>query len=208
MRETFKVGKEESVNFKYLGLEMQHYSGSIYLDQSEYFENLDLIQLDPKRHKETDESLTDVEKDTLRSRIGQLLWLSNQTRPDISFDVCVLATRLKEATVKDILEANKIVRKVTSHSIKLCYQNLGPSECLKFVTFTDAAYANLIDGGSQEAYFIFLVRENGTCNLISWQSQRIKRIVKSTLAAETLAFGEGCNSVCFIFVYRNLLWYC
>ena len=71
---------------------MQQHSGSIYLDQSEYIENLDLIQLDPKRQKETYESLTDVQKDKLRSKIGQLLWLSNQTRPDISFDVCVLAT--------------------------------------------------------------------------------------------------------------------
>ena len=115
-----------------------------------------------------------------------MVLLSNQTRPDISYDVCVLATRLKEATVKDILEANKIVRKVMSHSIKLCYQNLDPSECLKFVTFTGAAYANLIDEGSQEAYFIFLVGENGACNLISWQSRRIKRIVKSTLAALAL----------------------
>ena len=120
---------------------MQQHSRSIYLDQNEYIKNLDLIQLDLKRQKETDESLTDVEEGKLRSKIGQLLWLSNQTRPDISFDVCVLGTRLKEATVKDILEANKIVRKVRSHSIKLCYQNLGPSDCLKFVTFTDAAYA-------------------------------------------------------------------
>ena len=127
-----------------------------------------------------------------------MLWLNNRTRPDISFDVCVLATRLKEGNVKDILEANKIMRKVTSHSIKLCYQNLDPSECLKCVTFTDAAYADLIDGGSQGAYFVFLVGENGACNLIIWQSQRIKRIVKSTLAAETLAFGEGIDATVYV----------
>ena len=65
--ETFKVGKEESVNFKYLGLEMQQHSGSIYLDQSEYIENLDLIQLDPKRQKETDESLPVVPGDSWES---------------------------------------------------------------------------------------------------------------------------------------------
>ena len=120
---------------------MQKHSRSIYLDQNEYIKNLDLIQLDQKREKETDESLTDVEEGKLRSKIGQLLWLSSQTQPDISFDVCVLGTQLKEATVKDILEAGKIVRKVRSHSVKLCYQNLGPSDCLKFVTFTDAVYA-------------------------------------------------------------------
>ena len=94
--------------------------------------------------------------------------------------------------------SKQIVRKVMSHSIKLCYQNLGPRECLKFVTFTDAAYANLIDGGSQEAYFIFLVGENEARNLISWQSWRIKRIIKSTLAAETLAFGGGIDATVYV----------
>ena len=75
---------------------------------------------------------------------------------------------------------------------------LEPSECLKFATFTNAAYANLIDGGSQGAYFIFLVGENRACNLISWQSKRIKRIVKSTLAAEILVFGEGIEATMFV----------
>ncbi len=109
-----------------------------------------------------------------------------------------MATPLKEATVKDILEANKIVKKVSSHSIELCYQNLGSSNYLRFVTFTDAAYGNFINGGSKGAYFIFFVGENGKWNLISWQSKRIKRIVKSTMAAETLVLGEGIGATVFV----------
>ena len=52
LHETFRVGKEENINFKYLGLEMQQDSGSIYLDQSDYVVSLDVIQSDPRRQKE------------------------------------------------------------------------------------------------------------------------------------------------------------
>ena len=58
---------------------------------------------------------------------------------------------------------------------------------LKIIVFTDGAHGNLVDGGSQGGYFGFLVGENGKCALISWQSKRIRRVVKSSLAAETLA---------------------
>ena len=43
------------------------------------------------------------------------------------------------------------------------------------------------DGGSQGGHLIFLVDENSRLNLISWQSKRIKWVVCSNLAAETLS---------------------
>ena len=45
------------------------------------------------------------------------------------------------------------------------------------------------DGGSQGGHLIFLVDENSRLNLISWQSKRIKWVVCSNLAAETLSDG-------------------
>ena len=40
--------------------------------------------------------------------------------------------------------------------------------------------------------------DDNTCNLISWQSKRIKRVAKSSLTAETLASSEGVNSASYI----------
>ena len=48
------------------------------------------IDVPPDRKK--DSPLTDKERDLLRSKIGQLLWISSQTRPDISYSTCQLAT--------------------------------------------------------------------------------------------------------------------
>ena len=105
----------------------------------------------------------------MRSKIGQLLWISSQTRPDISYSTCQLATRLKSGTVKDLLEANKVIPQLKSYCLQLRYVKLGKD--LKIIVFTDGAHGNLVDGGSQGGYFVFLVGENGKCALISWQSK-------------------------------------
>ena len=40
-------------------------------------------------------------KDILRQKVGQLLWVCNQSRPDISFDVSNIVSNIKNATIKD-----------------------------------------------------------------------------------------------------------
>ena len=86
----------------------------------------------------------------LRSLVGQILWAANQTRPDISFDACMLAAKLKNATrVQDILDANKVVKKVKSETVKLNFQHLGTTKNIRLGVFSDASLANLPDGGSQ-----------------------------------------------------------
>ena len=57
--------------------------------------------------------------------------------------------------------------------------------------YTDAQFRNLNDGGSQGSYLIFLVDNDYNCNLLSWQSKRLKRIPRSSLAAEAIAILEG-----------------
>ena len=60
----------------------------------------------------------------LRSVIGQLGWIAGQTRPDLAFDLCDLSSRIKNATVQDLLRANKVVIKAKSEHIVLRYQSL------------------------------------------------------------------------------------
>ena len=142
--------------------------------------------------------LTDKERDLLRSKIGPLLWISSQTRPDISYSTCQLATRLKSGTVKDLSEVNKVIQQLKSYSLQLRYIKLGKDKDLKIIVFTDGAHGNLVDGGNQGGYFVFLAGENGKCGLISWQSKRIQRVVKSSLAAETLSMSDGIDGAAFV----------
>ena len=67
-----------------------------------------------------------------------------------------------------------------------------------FQALTGASFGNLKDGGSQGSYLIFLVSTDYHCNLLSWQSKRLKRIPRSSLAAETIAALEHINVVIYI----------
>ena len=63
------------------------------------------------------------------------------------------------------------------------------------MSFSDASYNNLRNGGSQGGHLIFLVdRYNNSCPL-EWKSNRLKRVVRSALAAETLACAD-CMEAC------------
>ena len=60
--------------------------------------------------------------------------------------------------------------------------------------YTDASFGNLNDGGSQGGYVLFLKDETDKSNLIGWQSKKIRRVVKSTLASEALALSDGVDN--------------
>ena len=61
------------------------------------------------------------------------------------------------------------------------------------VTYSDASYNNLPDGGSQGSYIVFL-SDGINSAPIRWHSGRIKKSVRSTLAAETVALADGCDA--------------
>ena len=92
----------------------------------------------------------------------------------------------------------KLINKIKDNQYTLRYQPLDlPS---KIVLFTDAAFGNLSDGGSQDGHVMFLVDKHNKSNLISWQSKRIKCIVCSILTAKTIAMMDGVESVIYISV--------
>ncbi len=65
---------------------------------------------------------------------------------------------------------------------------------ISIVIFSDASFANLHDGSSQGSHIVFAVEKSGKCNPLTWQSKKIKRVCKSTLAAESWAMVEAVES--------------
>ena len=198
IRAAFLIGKEGTNSFSYVGININHHGQYICLDQQNYVDNLQSIPIERIRQLQKDEPLTTKEKDDLRSKIGQLLWLARQSRPDIHFEVCSLATSLKSAKVQHIIDANKVIRKVKNEMVKLKYQHLGSDSELKLVTYSDASFGNLPDGGTQGGSLVMLMGENNKFSLLFWQSKRIRRIVKSTLAGETLAMTDSIDNAVFV----------
>ena len=62
--------------------------------------------------------------------------------------------------------------------------------------YTDASFGNLNNGGSQGGFVILLTDDNHKC-LATWRSLKLRRVVKSTFAAETLALVDGAEAAVY-----------
>ncbi|VDI03502.1 Hypothetical predicted protein [Mytilus galloprovincialis] len=93
------------------------------------------------------------------------------------------------STVEDFKRVNKLLRKVRNDPVSLHFKELG--EHVELLLYTDASFGNLPDGGSQGGFVIMLLGENGKINPITWQSKKIRRVVRCTLASEALALADG-----------------
>ena len=123
-----------------------------------------------------------------------MVWVSSYTRPDLSFETCVMSNMGKHPTVKMVNEANKAVKKLKSKSVSISFPNLGKPEDIEIQVYSDATHASLSDGASQGGFIIILMGGNGKSVPVSWQSKRLHRITKSPLASETLALAEAADT--------------
>lgn len=189
LRSTFKISSESRSAFKYIGLEVTHDEKGIYLSQKEYADEVEEVEIDKHRKCNTNLPLNGEERDALRSLIGKLNWLSTQTRPDLAYAVSELGSSLKNATIKHLIQANRVVRRCKQHDVHMFFPKLNLND-IKVRCYGDASFGKLEDGGSQGGVFVELVSEDKT-SPVAWYSKRIRRIVKSTMAAETLAMAEA-----------------
>ena len=187
IKRKLKVSSESEGLFKYIGIEICQNRLGISLNQKDYIREIQPLEV-PNRSQ--DSTLTDKERSALKSLAGQLNWVSTQTRPDIAFGTCEINTSVNQnAKIKDIIRANKLVSRVKSSEVFINLNDV--EEFNDVICYTDASYASLPGGASQGAYVIFLKGTNNEYAPVAWKSTKIKRVVKSSLAAEALAMQEG-----------------
>ena len=113
-----------------------------------------------------------------------------------------MASSLKNPTVNDIIKAKKVLKNLCNEDIKVRTTKLEYGN-FKFISYSDASYANLTDCGSQGGHVTFLTDNTGLqLSPIAWQSKRIKHVLKITLATEVLSLVEAAESC---FWLQNLL---
>ena len=110
--------------------------------------------------------------------------------------MCQLSSAAKESTVADAKLLNKAVRKARNERIVITYPQLNLAH-LKIKCFSDASYANLPQEGSQGGNTILLTDGKRSAPL-QWASNRLKRVVRSTLAAETLSLTSCCDNAIYL----------
>jgi len=196
----FKISSYYRDTFKYLGLNISQDPEThiITVDQDEYSKLVKPVEITTTRRKNLDDSLTEEEKTSYHSALGKLLWLAGRTRPDLSFDTLDLSTRCKSPTIKDLVQLNKVVRKIQEYPSRTYFRPLNlKCEDLRLTFFSDASLGNLQKNGSSRGYVILLGNQAGTVNLLSWSANRIKRVAHSAFAAETLACTDAVSDALY-----------
>ena len=110
------MGKEATSPFKYIGLNLSQEEMCIMLTQKDCINNITEVKLD---EREKMAHLSEDEKTVLNAKIGQLLWNSQKSCPDIAFDVMDLAGRINTSTVEDLRRLNKIIKGAKSDHVSL-----------------------------------------------------------------------------------------
>ena len=196
LRSKFALSQELFDQMSFIGIEILQCSDSITMHQKAYIDELEVIQLNDNSKGR---SLNTSEIRLLKGLIGQLQWVAKLTRPDIAFDTSQLSAKVKKATTDDVKRANKVVRKLKSELIAICIPNVGRVTEASLYVYCDSSFANVdSDCGSQGGFIIFLVGENGNAAPLIWASHKLKRVVKSPKAAETLALQDGAEYAVYL----------
>jgi hypothetical protein len=108
LHHTFMFSKIAEKSFKYCGCQITvQEGGDIILDQNSYVDKLEVIE---NKTGDKNRPLTAMEVKELRGKIGEILWISLMTRPDLAFDINRIASEVPDATVKTIKDINRIIK--------------------------------------------------------------------------------------------------
>ena len=110
-----------------------------------------------------------------------------------------LALKGPSPAIDDAKRANKLVNKIKNEEIVVTLKKEDNLVDSKLLVFCDASFANISGGCSQGGYIIFWSDAFGNnTKSIAWQSHRIKRIVNSILAADSVALVEASGKAYWI----------
>ena len=201
--------KIKTESFVYCGkLIAQDEDYTIKINQADAANALEFIHLDRERRRHLDLKLTPEEKSDLRRVVGSLQWLARQSRSDLAAHASLVAQTIGDPRIADAVEANRAVKAAHERSgtglvfrsdVNIDYHN-GVIFCC-----SDASFANVPEPGStekiksQSGHIIGIgTNPQRTFHPLEVVSAQIRRVCRSTLAAEANSLLEAAESADYI----------
>ena len=137
----------------------------------------------------------------LRTCAGQLAWVANSTRPDQSFLASYLQGAQDKGTVAHVQMYNKAVREMKERKTCLRFPSSISDSEWRILCIADAGWGTRGNGESQGGYILCLTtqqmfeRKRTKAWIVDWQSKKLRRAVRSSVAAETLAGQNGLDGI-------------
>ena len=189
VRKEFAFGSWDIGNFRFKGCQIcQMTNGEIVFDMEQFKHELEQIEVSKVDKTKRERSLNSKKHTQFRGGVGSLGWLVDHSCPQLSFELADLRRKQSSPTVQDLLRLNKVIRIAKVIESKIKVRSI-PVEHLRFMGVHDAAHANLEAGASQQGHLILAMPASITncsvpVSVLSCQSKKIKRVVRSSLAAE------------------------
>ena len=146
LKQSFHIGAEQGQAFNYIGIYLKLNDGfSTTINQIDYINSIHTIKVSDILERSKNDKL--IEITSLRGALGKINWVAGMSRPEISYHICHISTRVKNATIADIFTINKVIKfiKSTPSHITIVVMNL---ESLQLLLYSDASFNNLPDVGS------------------------------------------------------------
>ena len=186
----YDISKHETDLFKYIGIEIVQDNLGIVLNQNQYIHCVEQVHVKSTRQEEPEENLTKEEQTQYLSLLGKISWLAQITRPDLKYDVYQYAKHNKSATVQNLLDLNGVVSKVFKQHRSMRFLMLDKKKPWKIVVYADASFANIDKVDSARGYIVLLCDGDNAC-ILTWNANKVCRVVTSVLESETLALRDG-----------------
>ena len=202
----------ETPPLTHCGVHLRHEpDGGWYLDQSEFCSTINQVEKNGS-HKE----MTDQERLQCRAVLGSAQWRVYQTAPHHAAKLSHLQSLLPHGDRGTIDEVNRFVREIYGQKeIGLRIHQLAAEQDddLVAVAWSDASLANRVDLSSTGGYIVGFVHRRmvdqgvrGPVNVMSWSSTKLKRVCRSSLAAETQSLSEAEQELMYVRAeWRELL---
>lgn len=198
LRKRLPFGDFRTFTIRYTGIEIRQCPNtmSIEIGQEGYIDGLEQVQTKPLGVAET--PLKDAT--ILRTCAGQLAWVANSTRPDQSFLASYLQGVQDKGHVSHVHMFNKAVREMKERKICLRFPSV-PIDKWRIVCLADAGWATRPSGDSQGGYVLCLCtpelfeNKRAPTWVLDWSSKKLRRKVRSSVAAETLAGQNGLDAI-------------
>ena len=173
IKNDLEISKIEDNEFHFTGIDIKKMNNCIQISMEDY-----------RGDGKSDKPLTREEMKILRKYVGKLNWLATNTRPDLSIYALNLAKKQKNATLKELRNINRILKKVLEKENVVVFSRVANKEDICMMGISDASYNQ--EENSVAGEMILL----GSKTLLKssplyWKSGIIRKICTSPKAAET-----------------------
>lgn len=205
LEKRFPFGSRKKQQFVFTGLQIsQKADYSIHVDQEQYVKDIQPITIGKTRRQQSEEAVSEEERQSLRAVIGSLQYASTNTRPDLGSRLGWLQSQINRAKVSTLLDANRVLHEAKEHSSVRLIVHPIPIDDIRFVAFSDASFASEKCHDSHQGMIIMAAQKqigdnrSSVINPIVWHSRKIQKVAVSTLSAEAMALAGAVDSLSWV----------